>query len=94
MMRFVRFCLVGKKRNGQRIIVWRGVLKLLVLACLLGAPSAAGIYWLVAERWTPMAPLAGLAAGVGTTLLAVLVNLFTPRRYLPTVGSPWSSPKI
>jgi hypothetical protein len=93
-MRLDRFCLVGKQRSGHRVIVWRGVCKLLFLSLLLGIPAASAIYWLVVERWSPLAPLMGAAAGVVTTLAALLINLFTPRRYLPTVGSPWKGPKI
>ena len=93
-MRLDRFCLVGKQRSGHRVIVWRGVFKLLFLSLLLGVPVATGIYWLVVERWSPLAPLMGAAASMVTTLVALTINLFTPRRYLPTVGSPWKVPKI
>jgi hypothetical protein len=93
-MRFFRFCIVGKKRNGRRVVVWRGVFKLLLLSWLVGVPAATGVYLLVVQRWNPLAPLAGLAAGLASTLLAILFNLFTPKRSLPTVGSPWSGSKL
>ena len=93
-MQLARFCLVGKQRSGRRVIVWRGVFKLLFMALLIGVPASTGIYLLFAEKWNPLAPLVGVAASLATTLLAITVNLFTPRRYLPTVGSPWSAPKV
>jgi hypothetical protein len=82
----LRVCLVGKKRNGNRVIVWTGLLKLMFFCVILGTVLASVVYLGITRRWNPQAPLAGAAAGVATALLAFIVNLFTPRKRLPVVG--------
>jgi CHASE2 domain-containing sensor protein len=81
----MRVTLVGKRRN-RRAICWSGFFKLTVLMVLAGTLLATGAYLLLVQRWNPQAPLAGAGAGLVTSLITLVANLFTPLYRLPILG--------
>ena len=81
----MRITLVGKRR-GRRAICWKSWLKLTGATAALGALLATAAYLLLAQRWNPLAPLAGMSAGVAASLVCILANLFTPLARLPVIG--------
>lgn len=81
----MRITLVGK-RNNRRVICWRVAIKFTVLTTTSGTVLATLAYLLLAQRWNPLAPLAGLAAGSVASVLCVLANLMTPIWRLPIIA--------
>ena len=81
----MRITLVGK-RKGRRVICWKSWLKLTGVTTVVGAVLATAAYLLLAQRWNPLAPLAGLGAGLAASLVCILANLFTPLQRLPVIG--------
>jgi hypothetical protein len=82
---FMRITLVGK-RKGRRIICWKSWLKLTAATVMLGSLLSTAGYVLLAQRWNPLAPLAGVGAGITASAICILANLFTPIARLPVIG--------
>jgi len=81
----MRVTLVGRRRN-RRAICWSGFFKLTLLTVVAGTLLATGVYFLLVQRWNPQAPLAGAGAGLATSLITLVANLFTPLHRLPVLG--------
>jgi hypothetical protein len=78
------FSLVGH-RHGKRVVQWG---KFLATALLLTASStlaAAGLYYLLAEQWNPLALLVGAGAGFVASVLTLVMALLTPLQRLPMI---------
>jgi len=78
------FSLIGH-RHGKRVVQWD---KFLATALLLTASStltAAGLYYLLAGQWNPLALLVGAGAGFVASVLTLIVALRTPLQRLPMI---------
>jgi len=72
-------------RQGKRVVQWG---KFLITALILTASStiaAAGLYYLLAERWDSRALLVGAGAGLVASVLTLFVSLLTPLQRLPII---------
>jgi hypothetical protein len=74
--------LVGH-RQGRRVIRWGYVVLATFLFAAIGTFVAAGLYYVLADQWTPVAFLAGAGAGLFATVLTLLAALRTPLHQLP-----------
>ena len=70
-------------RQGRRVVRWGYFLMTALLLVASSTVGAAGFYYLVAERWDPLAPLVGAGAGSVAAVLTLLAVLRTPLQYLP-----------
>jgi uncharacterized membrane protein YagU involved in acid resistance len=70
-------------RQGQRVIRWSCVLLAGFSFTAFSMLVAAGLYYLLAQQWSPLALLVGAAAGIIATVLTLLTALRTPLHQLP-----------
>jgi uncharacterized membrane protein YagU involved in acid resistance len=82
--------LVGH-RQGRRVIRWGYVLLVGFSFTAFSMLVAVGLYYLLAQRWSPLALLVGTAAGIIATVLTLLAALRTPLHQLPLLK--WFGPE-
>jgi uncharacterized membrane protein YagU involved in acid resistance len=74
--------LVGH-RQGRKVIRWGIVLLAAFVFTALSMLVAAGLYYLLAQQWNPIALVVGAVAGITATILTLLAALRTPLHQLP-----------
>jgi uncharacterized membrane protein YagU involved in acid resistance len=74
--------LVGH-RQGRKVIRWGNVLLAAFGFTILSMLVAAGLYYLLAQQWNPIALVVGAVAGITATILTLLAALRTPLHQLP-----------
>ena len=72
-------------RGGHRKILWKQLLKMSLVLVPVATASCSLAYVVFAERWNPLAAWLGLAGGVGSVLVIVIIHLFTPVNRLPHI---------
>ena len=72
-------------RQGRRVVRWAHFLMTALLLTASSTLSAAGLYYLLAERWDPRALVVGACAGCVAAVLTLLAALRTPLQHLPIV---------
>lgn len=72
-------------RHGRRVVRWGHFLMIALLLTVSSTVGAAGFYYLLAERWNPLAPLVGAGAGCVAAVLTLLAALRTPLQHLPII---------
>jgi hypothetical protein len=80
--------LVGRRGN-KRVILWGNWAKTSLMVTVLAVALTTVAYLVFAQRWNPAAPLRGLFAGLGISVVLLLVNLLTPLRRLPFLPREW-----
>jgi uncharacterized membrane protein YagU involved in acid resistance len=65
------------------VIRWGIVLLAAFVFTALSMLVAAGLYYLLAQQWNPIALLVGAVAGIAATILTLLAALRTPLHQLP-----------
>ena len=70
-------------REGRRVVRWGHFLLTALLLTACSTLTATGLYYLLSERWDPLAPLVGAGAGCVAAVLTLLAALRTPLQYLP-----------
>lgn len=72
-------------RQGRRIVRWGHFLMTALLLTACSTLAASGLYYLLSQRWDPLAPLAGAGAGFVASVLTLLAALRTPLQHLPII---------
>jgi len=72
-------------RQGRRIVRWGHFLMTALLLTASSTAGASGFYYLVADRWDPLAPLVGAGAGCVCAVLTLVAALRTPLQHLPII---------
>ena len=72
-------------RQGKRVIRWGYFLATALLLTCSSTLTATGLYYLLSERWDPLAPLVGAGAGSVAAVLTLVLALRTPLQRLPMV---------
>ena len=78
--------IIAGNRNGRRVIRWSGIA--LVASILISLPTVVseGVYYVVTERWSTEALLAGLGTGLVVTVIVVTMSLRAPLQRLPMIS--------